>query len=318
MILSKQEKAVFTPIALYGAMNNAITKKQLFKLIYKAKIDFSQMQKILKSLQVKNLITYNDDFVSLKNITKKDGTKFAKQIFAQNQKKLKNLARFPFVRAVVLTNSLAFGTAHKNSDIDLLIICKAGQIAIVRDLIKLWLLPTPTVIASRAKQSIRSPYPRQAQVRDDKKSGKIACDIWLDEQNLNIGDFKLKGDDIYFENWLATATPIYNQNSTFKNFIANNPLFKNFPNYQINNNRIFTLTKRQEKLKKNLEKVLSTLSPIAKFSQLAMLARLNKYKKRIENKGAILVSPTRLRFNIPDKRPEIQKKFTQIWQAIQK
>lgn len=292
MVLSKQEKSILSPVVLYAAMGHAISKKQLLKLAYKEKISSSELDNILAKLKKRKALNFNDKYVFLSQNLNKDGKKFAEIIFNKNKKQLIKLAKFPFVRAIALTNSLAFETAHKNSDIDLMIICEKGKISIARDLIKLWM------IFSRKKTRFE----------------KLAIDIWLDEDNLNISDFRLKGDDIYFENWLATATPIYNERSIFEKFVRANPLFKNFSNYKIETNKIFTLSKKDKKNKKRFEKFLSIkpLSLITKLSQQQMLSRLNRYAEKVASKGTVLVSVGRLRFNIPDKRAKIQKKFEKL------
>lgn len=297
MVLSKQEKAILNPIVLYSAMGCAITKKQALGLAYKEKITDGELDKILAKLKKCKIIDFNDKYIYLNQNQKnssKDCKKFAQIIFNKNKKKLTKLAKFPFVRAIVLTNSLAFETSHKNSDVDLLIICEKGKLSICRDLIKIWMTSTSSNKEARSK--------------------KLAIDIWLDEDNLNISDFKLRGNDIYFENWLATATPIYSEKSIFKEFVKSNLLFKNFPNYKIKRDKIFALSKKDAQTKKSLENFLSAkpFSLIVKLSQKQMIARLNRYAKKVGNKGAILISVGRLRFNIPDKREEIQKKFEKL------
>lgn len=292
MVLSKQEKSILNPVTLYAVMGHAISKKQLLKLAYKEKISSSELDNILAKLKKRKALNFNDKYVFLNQNQNKNGKKFAEIIFNKNKKQLIKLAKFPFVRAIALTNSLAFETAHKNSDIDLMIMCEKGKISIARDLIKLWMM-----------LSVKKT-----------RSEKLAVDIWLDEDNLSVSDFKLKSEDIYFENWLATATPIYNESSIFEKFVRTNPLFKNFSNYKIETNKIFSLSKKDQKNKKRFEKIFSTkpLSLITKLSQKQMVSRLNRYAKKVVNKGTVLVSAGRLRFNIPDKRKEIQKKFEKL------
>lgn len=291
MQLSKKEQAVLIPITFYHAIGSPILLDNLGRITYKEKILPNEFLKIINNLQKKNLVTFNKTHITLKGHKLNNKKNHTDTILKKNTSTLKSIAKFPFIRSVVLINSLGFGTAHTNSDIDLMIICKKGRIAITRDLIKLWF--------------------RFIKKQKKGKAGRLAFDLWLDEDGLNISDFRLPAEDIFFDFWLANFTPVFDEVDYFQKFVTKNKTFKLFPNYKVPQKKLFELSAREIKAKKQLEKILES-KPFAKvidMSQQKMLARLAKYEQKMQGKGAIVVSPNRLRFNIPDKRTQIQREF---------
>lgn len=291
MQLSKKEQALLMPITFYNAIGWPILLDNLLRVTYKEIILSAEFIDIIDNLKKKNLIITNNTHVALRGRKLSNKKNYTETILQKNIDALKSIAKFPFVKSVILINSLGFGTATANSDIDLMIICKKNRLAITRDLIKFWL-----IFIKKQKRG---------------KAGKFAFDLWLSEDALNITDFRLPKKDIFFDFWLANFTPIYNFEGTFEKFVKENKTFNKFPNYQVPQKNLFELSQIELKRKKQFENLLET-KPFAKIlnlSQQKMLARLKKYQRKVQGKGAIVVESDRLRFNIPDKRAEIQKKI---------
>ena len=86
-----------------------------------------------------NLKTYDFDILYF---TFKIKAMTQKELEQKAQKYAHKIVKLPFVRAVCLTGSVACGRANENSDIDLLIIVKPGQIYLARAIAviaaKLW------------------------------------------------------------------------------------------------------------------------------------------------------------------------------------
>lgn len=290
MQLSKKEQAVLIPITFYHAIGCPILLENLLRIAYKEQVTPNEFLQILDNLKKKNLIEFSRTHAGLKGSTL-NAKNYTETILSNNKNKLKTIAKFPFVRSLVLINSLGFDTANSNSDIDLMIICKKDRLAITRDLIKIWF----SFIKKQKKT----------------KAGRLAFDLWLDEDGLNISDFRLPGEDIFFDFWLANFTPVFDIDSAFKSFVNKNKTFKLFPNYKVPQKNLFELSASEIKAKKQLEKILES-KPFTKaidLSQQKMITRLKRYEQKMQGKGAIVVSPNRLRFNIPDKRTQIQREF---------
>lgn len=117
----------------------------------------------------------------------------------------------PFVEAVFVGNSLAMGTAHENSDIDLLVITKKNRLFLGRALFSMWVHLT----------GLRR--------HDNKIRGQFCLSFWLPEDNLNLQQMALK-EDPYLECWAATVKPVYGQDSYTRFIQGNKQLLDVFPN----------------------------------------------------------------------------------------
>ncbi len=110
---------------------------------------------------------------------------------------VKILARLPFVRAVAVCNSLAYGNARAESDIDLFIVTAAGGVWWARGLA----LTLLKLLGLRPE---------------------FCLSFFVDEDNLNLSDLRLAPDDIYLAYWLATLYPLFSAEDVYPSLLAAN------------------------------------------------------------------------------------------------
>lgn len=161
-----------------------------------------------------------------------------------SRKKLKALASAKTVLEknknilmVAITGSLAMAAAEDSSDIDLLVITKAG---------KLWSTRLGVLLALM-KSNIRT---RKAGDKEEKD--KLCLNIWLDERNLEI-----ISKDPYSAHELAQIIPVINRGDVYEKLIAINKWILDYwPNaievknsqYELENRRLMPINWAKEKL----------------------------------------------------------------------
>ncbi|MCC7543684.1 hypothetical protein IT415_03185 [bacterium] len=101
------------------------------------------------------------------------------------------MALLPFVRAVVVVNSVAIGNVHDDSDIDLLIVTTPGRIFVAKGL--LWKL-------SRWLRVLET---------EERKAGKISLGMFMTTRGVPLERDIMLINDPHLIYWLLTATPVY-------------------------------------------------------------------------------------------------------------
>jgi len=102
-----------------------------------------------------------------------------------------NLA--PFVKGVFVCNSLAFGTATVNSDIDIFVVTKRNRLYIARFYLNFLL----KIFGQRT-------YGK-------KTAGRFCLSFFVDEDEMNLTKFS-KSNDYYLAYWIYSLKPIVDRN----------------------------------------------------------------------------------------------------------
>lgn len=295
-------QSVLTPIIFFDLFDVSLSRALLANLIYRSRVKKDELVRILERLRGKDIIDYDNDVIWL---TKRRGILKSfpgQQAQTQSLKlsvksEIRQLAKVPFIKLICLTNSLSMGTANLGSDIDLLIVTDNNCLGLCRDYVNV-------LLGIRKKRADGS-----------KKSGQIAIDIWLEERALDLSSFRLT-KDIYFDFWFAHLTPILDRNHTFDKLVKTNRwIYQSFPQFKPKTEDIMirdksSLVQLQELILKN--QFGKSLNTFLISSQLRRLEKFFRGKKA----GAIKLSETQLRFNIPDRRPLFQKRFEDKLLAI--
>ena len=120
----------------------------------------------------------------------------------------------PWVKLVGLTGALAVGNGDKKSDVDLLIVTSGGRLWLTRFLVFVFLNLTNLKRNDRQKDS----------------SGKVCANLWLDEENLSVGE---SDRDLVVAHEIAQMKPLVNKNNMYEKFVTQNLWLKNFlPNWK--------------------------------------------------------------------------------------
>lgn len=303
-------QAILAPIVFFDLLGLPITKSRLNTLIYKQKLTYREFHQALNYLRDAGIISiispilpdtrypildtryvyFSDNPQVLANIEP------CRQATLNHWHQVKHiihiLTKVPFVRTIGLKNSLSFGSARMQSDVDLFVIVKAPFIALARDVINL-------ILGFKGARA----YPHH-------RAGKIAIEVWLDTQNLHIEDFRLDENDHLLNFWAAHLTPVYNEGNVFQEFLkANSWLKKAFPHHQVLQYHQISLSIKEQNIKAKWEKAIQSKfgRALNKWLTHLELTRLQGYKNKTP--GTLLFEPGRLRFHATDLRVDFNKKF---------
>ena len=123
------------------------------------------------------------------------------------------LPLLPFVRAVFVSNKLAYNNINEGSDIDLSIVIKSGRLWFARLLVSLWLL-----LWGQKRQGKRV-------------AGRFCLNFFVTEENLDLSRVKIAPQDPYLEFWLFTLAPVFDYGVLSRLAGANAWLRGRFPWY---------------------------------------------------------------------------------------
>jgi predicted nucleotidyltransferase len=145
------EKSIIATVCYYDILDYPLTGFEIYKYLvnssridnreYIANISFNNILNALESSsEIKKIIQEKNGFYFLQNREKILPQRIKRQKLAdQKWKKARKiiwlLQIIPYLRMIAVSGSLALGNTRKNSDIDLLIITKAGRIWTCRTLI---------------------------------------------------------------------------------------------------------------------------------------------------------------------------------------
>lgn len=172
-------------------------------------------KEIVKDKKAVEKIVFKNGFYFLSG---KEGNTFKRLLRERNYNNKTNIARkagniierIPGVIGVFITGALAMNSADKNSDIDLLVIAKRGQLWTTRALVLvlLRLLGFPT-----------------RQFGDKNEKDKLCLNLWLDEGSLIWPSQKR---NIFSAHEIAQIKPIVNKDRIYERFLYSNHWLKRF------------------------------------------------------------------------------------------
>lgn len=129
---------------------------------------------------------------------------------ALSQKKLtiarraaKLIRSVPFVRAILVCNSVAMGTARPESDIDFFIITAPKRVWIAR-------LFTNLILKLFGLRVGR------------KTADKVCLCFFVDSDHLDLAHLKIADDDVYLIYWINMLVPVYDPESMHEKFLEAN------------------------------------------------------------------------------------------------
>ena len=220
MKLNPIQKAALCTLTFFDIFDRPLTFEEIQLYLYGATADAKTLEKELRNLIAKNKIAKLGDWYFLPGRLKflqeyPDREKHSKNLLAQAKKNLNNLRIIPFLEMLAITNSVALGTVHSKSDIDIFTITRKNRLYTARFFLVLSL-------------KTKGIYPKDP----EDKAGKICASFYIDDTQMNLEKIRLeKIQDIYFDFWLASLNPIYGRNA-YEKFIQSNSWWeKLLPNF---------------------------------------------------------------------------------------
>ena len=123
---------------------------------------------------------------------------------------------FPQIQMVALCNSRAMGEADENSDIDLFIIAKKGNLWTGRFFV--------TVITSLLGVRRRNTHGLQKWTPKyiKRTKNRFCLSFFITEEAMNLDSVRLQPNDTYLDRWIYTLIPLVNKNATYEHFMEAN------------------------------------------------------------------------------------------------
>ena len=206
------EKSIIRTLAFFDIFNYPLTELELFKWLYKPSslaplVDIRVT--LAKSQWLSDKISQREGFYSLAGreniyLSRKANNNLVEAKFKKVVRLVKVYRFLPFVRMIAICNSLAYSNANRDSDIDLFIIAKRGQI---------WLARFFTIIIIK----LLGQRP-EAQCRRD----TFCLSFFIDEDELDITKGRLHKEDIYYPYWVSQLLPVYNPDGLYEKFLLAN------------------------------------------------------------------------------------------------
>lgn len=293
--MDETQKAIIKTLSFFDLFSYPLTKEEIFSYLWKVKIDSYLLSEKLEELVDNKILVEKYGYYFLPD---RDIVENRRQHFLESELKLKiarkavkKISMVPFIKAIFVCNSVAFGTAEQNSDIDFFIVTAKKRLWLVRFLTNIILL----IFGLR--------------VGKNKTGNRICLSFYLNEENLDLKNIRVVPEDIYLSFWLATLLPLYDPQRIGKKIIKENrwlsELLPNFPESlsfyikEVKNGGIKSFFKKI--LEKTWGKAYGDL-----MEKQAAEAQKTKLKFSIKEQIApnVILDDTMLKFHENDRRRE--------------
>ena len=230
--------------------------------------------------------------------TRKERTELSKKKWRRAKSAAEFLRLVPFVRGVFVCNSVAIDNGNKESDVDIVVIIKAGRMFMARFAV--------TAIVHLLG------YRRHGL----KVADRVCLSFYVTDDALDFASLRLQPEDPQLAFWVATFVPLINRGDIFQQQRAANPwVLEYFPH-------AFSVGPRNEQLAE--DQLLSTVraffenafggtigEPLEQSARSMQMKRMqhNKQSRQNEPTTDVVISDTLLKYHERDRRGEVREKF---------
>jgi hypothetical protein len=277
---------IIKTLAWFDVFDYPLRERQIFEYLFKSKMNKEELSVGLKELKKKNKIGEKDGYYFL--LSRDEIIEIRKEREKESFRKIRRtklaamfLARLPFVKSIMVCNSLGNMNAKKEDDIDLFIITKKN---------KIWL----TRFLTTGFFKVFNLRPNKKTIKD-----KFCFSFYVTENNLNLQNL-VKRNIILIYDEKDYFDKLLNENEWLKNVLPNfeDRCLRKRDQFKIDVGSIF---------KKFLEKVIGGEKQVKKI-QLKIMPE--KLKKEIGKNGGVIVNDKILKLYLKDRR----EKYRQEWQ----
>lgn len=212
---------------------------------------------------------------------------------------IKMLSWIPYLQMVGIGNTLAFGSADRDSDIDLFIITAKDHVWFVRFLTGIFF----HVLGVR---------------RHGKKVSERFClSFYADESVMDFRLIMLQPDDVYMRFWVATMKPFLGKKGYEAFVSANETMLKeSFPFWKQEQETLYLTSDSSSQLKNLLEKFGNTaLGRMLEHAIVKMQRKkMDILPVHLTEEASVVISDHMLKFHNKDRR----KKYRDEWELMRK
>lgn len=291
-------------LAWFDIFDYAPTAEELYKYLWKMELNlpYPVFLQVLDYFEEKGLVRREHAFYMFADRSglaqkRNDALWFVEEKMKIAKRAVKKIHWIPFVEAVFLCNTVAFGWPKKESDVDVFIVVKQGRLWLTRFLV--------TARLSFAK------------LRRNRKhiSDKICLSFYTTDDNLDLSRICIDKEDVYLVYWLNFLIPLYDpkqlrvdlqkNNKWVQSFVSGFYIAKTLPHYAIQNSRISYIIKRFFEIVW-FEMYGSLLETQAKKLQKLKMKK-NKNSLQDKKDTRVVISDSMLKFHENDRRALFKK-----------
>lgn len=230
--------------------------------------------------------------------TRKERTEFSKKKWRRAKSAAEFLRLVPFVRGVFVCNSVAIDNGKKESDVDIVVIIKAGRMFMAR-------LAVTAIVHLLG-------YRRHG----TKIADRVCLSFYVTDDSIDFSSLRLQPEDPQLAFWVATFAPLINRDGMFQRVREANPwVLEYFPN-------AFSVDPRDGQLSE--DQLLNTVraffentfagsvgEPLEQSARSMQMKRMqrNKHSRQNDATTDVVISDTLLKYHERDRRAEVREKF---------
>ena len=283
--------SVLSSLAYSDLFRQPLTAPELYRRLWQPPaIEYADFLLHLEQLVARGLITSRQGFYWLPDSAASVATRQRRVVW--NEKKLRLarrgarlLALVPFVEGVFVCNTVAAGTADRDSDIDLLIITSPKRIWLSRFL--------ATVVLSLAR----------LRRHGARITNRLCLSFYVTRDALDFSSVRIVLPDVYLAYWTAELLPIYDPNGLMALIQTQNTWAKAYLPHRLEQYRLVSTYAAVGPVRR-FPLIGGSLERLAKTIQLSYMSARGRATG--EKKG-VIISDTMLKFHEQDRRADYQR-----------
>lgn len=309
-MLENTKKSIAQTLAFFDLHEYVLTLDELWQWLYvgeqivndklvqsanrRQEINKEEFLESLHSLCVGGLIAEKDGYYFFSERSDFIKTRLERKEISLRKiikaKKIVNnwLRHIPWIRGVLLTNSLAYFNASENSDIDLLIVGQKNR---------LWLTRLLAVLPLKIL-NLRPTL--------NNKKDKFCLSYFVSEDNLNLEKYEAQNEFAILVYWAAFYWPILAKENLWAEFKKNNNWLKKYlPNVELGGGEFIERVKNFKRIKAS--RFGDWLEKVVKKFQLWYLP--DDLKKNMNLDGGVIVDDKIIKLHNTSQRKEVYKQW---------
>lgn len=194
---NKLEQAIVKTVAYFSLSSYPLTLIELTNYLFETKTAMGEVENCLKQSEwLKSKIEQKQGLIFLTGRQTDISTRAERYLISDRKIKkvrraLRVLSCVPSVQSIMLCNNIGILNSSADSDIDLLLIVKNGQLWTTRFL---FLILTELL---------------GVRIHGENAKDKLCLSFYLSDADLNLNSMAISKDDIYLSYWLQTLLPVY-------------------------------------------------------------------------------------------------------------
>lgn len=289
-------KQTLIPLIFFSQFKRPLTLKQLRRYTWGEELSEIDLKRILRRTDIKQ----SGDFYCLDEyhaLEVKPRAKLSAKFWKKTKKYKWLFANVPFIKMMVVSNTLSYDNVTDNSDIDLFVVTRIGRVWTARAFLLAWM----TLFGVR--------------VRSAKKFMKFSPEMFVDESAMDLSLCAL-ANDYHLAYWVADFVPVWKADF-FGDFWKSNYWLKNkLPvAYKSPNTRAEFINKDKSSwFAWSLERILggSFGDRIERWAKKHQTKIIEKSRERLGINPSVILDDHVIKMHFNDKRAE-SREYIEEW-----